>query len=90
MFSFRAQVRNRRLYHPTSFGSSDLWAIGQIPNTQDTGKTGSVSYAVGQASGPILTTPLTFAGFNVTSQAFSRFFITPVEIITFALTLGVL
>ncbi|KAA1469689.1 acid protease [Dentipellis sp. KUC8613] len=31
-------------------GSSDLWVAGSVPNAQDTGKSATVNYAIGQAS----------------------------------------
>ncbi|KAH9933196.1 aspartic peptidase A1 [Epithele typhae] len=51
-------------------GSSDLWVTGTVPNSKDTGKSVSLSYAVGQASGDIYTADMSFAGYNVADQAF--------------------
>ncbi|KAJ7486167.1 aspartic peptidase A1 [Mycena galericulata] len=53
-------------------GSSDLWVSfpGTAPSTTDTGKSLSLSYAVGSASGNIHTAPLQFDNFTVTDQAF--------------------
>jgi hypothetical protein len=31
--------------------SSDLWVSGDVPGTQDTGKSADVSYAIGEAKG---------------------------------------
>jgi hypothetical protein len=52
-------------------GSSDLWvADTNVPNSKDTGISSSVTYAVGQASGPVMTAPLVFAGYTIPNQAF--------------------
>ncbi|EKM51671.1 uncharacterized protein PHACADRAFT_261948 [Phanerochaete carnosa HHB-10118-sp] len=51
-------------------GSSDLWVTGQVPNTTDLGKSVSVSYAVGQASGDVNAADLVFAGYQVSQQAY--------------------
>ncbi|TFY65812.1 hypothetical protein EVG20_g5276 [Dentipellis fragilis] len=51
-------------------GSSDLWVAGSVANAQDTGKSATVNYAIGQASGPIKTAPLTFLDYSVSAQAY--------------------
>ncbi|OBZ68699.1 putative aspartic-type endopeptidase CTSD [Grifola frondosa] len=51
-------------------GSSDLWVAGPVPNTQSTGKTANVQYAVGDANGSVYTATLEFAGYTVENQAF--------------------
>ncbi|KAH7927809.1 acid protease [Leucogyrophana mollusca] len=51
-------------------GSSDLWVTGSVPNAQDTGKSVTLSYAVGTAAGDIYTAPLEFDGYSVSDQAF--------------------
>ncbi|KAJ6585305.1 acid protease [Mycena capillaripes] len=53
-------------------GSSDLWVKfpGTPPSTTDTGKSLSLSYAVGSASGNIHTAELKFDTFTVEDQAF--------------------
>ncbi|KAJ7673535.1 aspartic peptidase domain-containing protein [Mycena rosella] len=53
-------------------GSSDLWVSfpGTAPSTTDLGKSLSLSYAVGSASGNIHTAQLTFDGYTVEDQAF--------------------
>ncbi|KAG8889958.1 hypothetical protein FRB98_001692 [Tulasnella sp. 332] len=51
-------------------GSSDLWVYGSVPNTQSTGKTASVGYAIGTVNGSVLQAPLGFAGYTVPDQAF--------------------
>jgi hypothetical protein len=52
-------------------GSADLWVADlDVPNTTDAGLTSSVTYAVGQASGPVKFAPLEFAGYTIDSQAF--------------------
>ncbi|KAI8978776.1 acid protease [Trametes punicea] len=51
-------------------GSSDLWVAGSVPNTQQTGRSAQVQYAVGEIEGPILTASLEFAGYTVDNQAF--------------------
>ncbi|KAI0315897.1 aspartic peptidase domain-containing protein [Amylostereum chailletii] len=51
-------------------GSSDLWVAGTVPSAQDTGTTSSVTYAVGNAEGPVKTASLNFAGYTVPDQAF--------------------
>jgi hypothetical protein len=57
-------------------GSSDLWvASNGVPNSNDTGKTTGVKYAIGEAQGPIKFADLTFAGYAVPQQAF--FQVTP-------------
>jgi hypothetical protein len=51
--------------------SSDLWvAADSVPNAKGTGKTAKVTYAVGQAQGPILLADLEFASYKVSQQAF--------------------
>lgn len=52
-------------------GSSDLWVTGEVPGTQDTGKSDKLSYAVGTAAGDINTANLTFGGYDVPNQAYS-------------------
>ncbi|EGN98510.1 hypothetical protein SERLA73DRAFT_183562 [Serpula lacrymans var. lacrymans S7.3] len=51
-------------------GSSDLWVTGSVPGAQDTGKSVTLSYAVGQAAGNINTATLEFDGYTVDNQAF--------------------
>jgi len=53
-------------------GSSDLWVSfpGTPPTTTDTGKSLSLSYAVGSASGNIHTAQLQFDNYTVEDQAF--------------------
>lgn len=53
-------------------GSSDLWVNfpGTAPSTTDTGKSLSLAYAVGSASGDIHTADAVFDGFTVQDQAF--------------------
>jgi len=53
-------------------GSSDLWVHfpGTAPSTTDTGKSLSLSYAVGSASGNIHTATVVFDGYTVQNQAF--------------------
>ncbi|KAJ7914476.1 aspartic peptidase A1 [Mycena leptocephala] len=53
-------------------GSSDLWVSfpGTPPTTTDTGKSLSLSYAVGSASGNIHTAELQFDNYTVPDQAF--------------------
>ncbi|KAI0915843.1 hypothetical protein AcV7_007199 [Taiwanofungus camphoratus] len=51
-------------------GSSDLYVAGDVPNSEDTGKTSGVTYAVGAVQGPIKTATLDFLGFTVENQAF--------------------
>ena len=53
--------------------SSDLWIADNIPNSNDTGVSTSVQYAVGGVSGNIRTAPLTFVNFSIPDQAFSMF-----------------
>ncbi|KAH9020772.1 aspartic peptidase domain-containing protein [Lactarius hengduanensis] len=53
-------------------GSSDLWAVGEVPDSKDTGVSTGVQYAIGSISGHIKTAPLTFLDFDVPDQAFSR------------------
>ncbi|KAI0341939.1 acid protease [Trametopsis cervina] len=51
-------------------GSSDLWVAGKVPGAGSTGKTAKVEYAIGGASGPILTAKMEVEGFTITNQAF--------------------
>ncbi|KAJ7451632.1 aspartic peptidase A1 [Mycena latifolia] len=53
-------------------GSSDLWVNfpGTVPSTTDLGKSISLSYAVGSASGNIHSAQLQFDGYTVDDQAF--------------------
>lgn len=51
-------------------GSSDLWVVGDIPDSNSTGVSTGVQYAIGDISGHIRTAPLTFLDFNVPDQAF--------------------
>ncbi|KIK92952.1 hypothetical protein PAXRUDRAFT_829461 [Paxillus rubicundulus Ve08.2h10] len=51
-------------------GSSDLWVTGSVPGAQDTGKSVTLSYAVGNAAGNIHTAPFQFDGYTVQDQAF--------------------
>lgn len=53
-------------------GSSDLWINfpSTVPSTTDTGKSLSLSYAIGSAGGDIHTTTAQFGGTTVNSQAF--------------------
>jgi len=50
--------------------SSDLWVAGDVSDSNDTGVSTSVKYAVGAVSGPIKTAPLSVLGFDVPDQAF--------------------
>ena len=43
-----------------------------VPNSSNTGKTAKVTYAVGEASGPIMMADLVFAEYSVSSQAFCK------------------
>jgi len=51
-------------------GSSDLWVAGNVPGAQGTGKTASVTYAIGAASGSIMTASMQFDEYGVQNQAF--------------------
>ncbi|KAH8109296.1 acid protease [Phellopilus nigrolimitatus] len=51
-------------------GSSDLWVTGSVPNSQDSKKSVTLEYAVGQAAGDIYYADLTFGNFTVSDQAF--------------------
>ncbi|KIP04220.1 hypothetical protein PHLGIDRAFT_129664 [Phlebiopsis gigantea 11061_1 CR5-6] len=51
-------------------GSSDLYVAGSIAGTGNTGKKGTVNYAIGAASGPILTAKMELEEFTVMNQAF--------------------
>ncbi|KAF8476620.1 acid protease [Russula ochroleuca] len=50
--------------------SSDLWVAGNIVNSNDTGVSTGVQYAVGNVYGNVRTAPLTFLNFSVPGQAF--------------------
>ncbi|KAH9016861.1 acid protease [Lactarius pseudohatsudake] len=52
-------------------GSSDLWVVGEVPDSKDTGVSTGVQYAIGSISGHIKTAPLAFLDFDVPDQAFS-------------------
>ncbi|KAI0304312.1 aspartic peptidase domain-containing protein [Multifurca ochricompacta] len=51
-------------------GSSDLWVAGNVPNSNDTGISTGVEYAIGAISGHVKTAPLAFLDFYVPDQAF--------------------
>ncbi|KAG6334062.1 hypothetical protein ID866_5025 [Astraeus odoratus] len=51
-------------------GSSDLWVTGSVPNAQDTGKSLTLSYAVGNAAGDVYTAPFSMGSYSVDDQAF--------------------
>jgi len=51
-------------------GSSDLWVTGNNIQATETGKSTTLSYAVGQAKGNILTATLQFDNYTVDNQAF--------------------
>ncbi|PCH39890.1 acid protease [Wolfiporia cocos MD-104 SS10] len=51
-------------------GSSDLWVTGTVPNTNDLGKSVSLSYAVGDAAGDVNTATLNFGNYTVENQAY--------------------
>ncbi|KAI0248605.1 acid protease [Lactifluus subvellereus] len=51
-------------------GSSDLWVAGDVPGTQDTGKSASIAYAVGEAKGNVNLATLTFDNSTVDKQAY--------------------
>ncbi len=54
----------------SSAHSSDLYVAGNVAGAGNTGKTAKVSYAIGGASGPVLTAKLEFEGFTIMDQAF--------------------
>lgn len=47
-----------RLARPSFVNSSDLWVTGSVPGAQDTGKSLTLSYAVGNAAGMSCLLPL--------------------------------
>lgn len=51
-------------------GSSDLWVAGDVPQTTSLGKTETLSYAIGKASGEIQGATLELAGYTVKNQAY--------------------
>ncbi|KAI9508863.1 acid protease [Russula earlei] len=51
-------------------GSSDLWVAGIVPNSNDTGVSASIQYAIGGVSGSVMTASLNFLDFNVSDQAY--------------------
>ncbi|VDB91841.1 unnamed protein product [Peniophora sp. CBMAI 1063] len=51
-------------------GSADLWVAGSVPNSNDLGKTVSLSYAIGTAKGNVNSAKLTFDDYSVDNQAF--------------------
>jgi len=51
-------------------GSSDLFIAGNVAGAGNTGKSAKVQYAIGGASGQILTAKMDFEGFTITNQAF--------------------
>ncbi|KII90941.1 hypothetical protein PLICRDRAFT_107217 [Plicaturopsis crispa FD-325 SS-3] len=51
-------------------GSSDLWVAASIPNSTDTGKSQTLGYAIGQATGNIHKAQLQFDNYTVDDQAF--------------------
>ncbi|KAG8863787.1 hypothetical protein FRB96_007624 [Tulasnella sp. 330] len=52
-------------------GSADMWIYANVSNTTTTTGSASLSYAIGNVEGNIVQAPLSFAGYNVPSQAFS-------------------
>jgi hypothetical protein len=50
-----------------------LWVAGNIPNSNDTGVSTGVQYAVGSVNGDVRTAQLTFLNFTIPAQAFSAF-----------------
>ena len=51
-------------------GSSDLWVAGNVPQTTSLGKTETLSYAIGKASGQIEAATLQLGGYTVNNQAY--------------------
>jgi hypothetical protein len=51
--------------------SSDLWTKGNVDGGRDTGLSGKVTYAQGDASGHIFMNEIKFAGYTVANQAYS-------------------
>lgn len=51
-------------------GSSDLWVAGNVPQTTSLGKSETLSYAIGKASGEIEAATLQFGGYTVNNQAY--------------------
>lgn len=51
-------------------GSSDLYVAGNVAGAGNTGKKATVNYAIGAASGPILTAKMELEEFTVMNQAF--------------------
>ncbi|KAH9948909.1 acid protease [Amylocystis lapponica] len=51
-------------------GSSDLYVVGNVPNSVNTGLHSGVTYAVGSVQGSILKADLDFLGYTVKDQAF--------------------
>jgi hypothetical protein len=47
-------------------------AADSVPNAKGTGKTAKVTYAVGEAEGPIMMAELEFAEYKVPQQAFCK------------------
>ncbi|KAG5644774.1 hypothetical protein DXG03_007682 [Asterophora parasitica] len=63
-------IGGRRYTLLVDTGSSDLWVAGKVPNSNLTGVSGGVSYAVGAVSGPIKTAEVQLIGFTIPDQAF--------------------
>ncbi|KAJ4485446.1 acid protease [Lentinula aciculospora] len=53
-------------------GSADLWVIGDIPGTSDTGISSNLSYGKGSVSGTINTATLIFDDFQIENQAYIK------------------
>lgn len=51
-------------------GSSDLWVAGSVSQTSSLGKTETLSYAIGKASGQVQSAVLEFGGYTVDNQAY--------------------
>ncbi|KZT67267.1 acid protease [Daedalea quercina L-15889] len=51
-------------------GSADLYVAGNVTSSEDTGKSGGVTYAVGAVEGEIRTATMDFLGYTVENQAF--------------------
>ncbi|KII85597.1 hypothetical protein PLICRDRAFT_44924 [Plicaturopsis crispa FD-325 SS-3] len=51
-------------------GSADLWVLGNVTGSTDTGKSASITYVKGSLHAPIRTAPMNFSGYVISDQAY--------------------
>ncbi|KAN0087502.1 Aspartic peptidase domain containing protein [Tylopilus felleus] len=63
-------LSGRQISVMLDIGSSDLWVTGSVSGAQDTGKSLTLSYAIGKAPGDVYTAPFQLGSYTVQNQAF--------------------